>query len=71
MIDIGGNWYKGELIMNRRKKQMELNRKSQKLRVLKFDTDNMEVAEKINKVQTETYKKFLFYKGINEALSRR
>lgn len=57
--------------MNRRKKQMELNRKSQKLRVLKFDTDNMEVAEKINKVQTETYKKFLFYKGINEALARR
>lgn len=57
--------------MNRRKKQMELNRKSQKLRVLKFDTKNMEIAEKINKVQDETYKQFLFYKGINEALSRR
>lgn len=57
--------------MNRRKKQMELSRKSRKLRVLKFDTNNMEVAEKINKVQTETYKRFLFYKGINEALSRR
>lgn len=57
--------------MNRRKKQMELNRKSQKLRVLKFDTNNMEIAEKINKVQDETYKMFLFYKGINEAMSRR
>lgn len=57
--------------MNRRKKQMELNRKSQKLRVLKFDTNNMEQAEKINKEQDKTYKMFLFYKGINEAMSRR
>lgn len=57
--------------MNRHKKEMELNRKSRKLRVLKFDTNNMEVAEKINKVQDETYKKFLFYKSLNEAMSRR
>lgn len=57
--------------MNRRKKQMELNRKSQKLRVLKFDTNNMEQAEKINKEQDKIYKMFLFYKGINEAMSRR
>ena len=57
--------------MNRRKKQMELNRKSQKLRVLKFDTNNMEQAEKINKEQDKAYKMFLFYKEINEAMSRR
>lgn len=57
--------------MNRHKKEMELSRKSRKLRVLKFDTNNMEVADKINKVQDETYKKFLFYKMLNEAMSRR
>jgi hypothetical protein len=57
--------------MNRHKKEMELCRKSRKLRVLKFDTNNMEVAEKINKVQDETYKKFLFYKELNKAISRR
>lgn len=57
--------------MNRRKKQMELCRESVKLRTLKFDSKNMETAEKINKVQDEKYKKFLFYKGINEAISRR
>ena len=57
--------------MNRHKKEMELSRKSRKLRLLKFDTNNMEVAEKINKAQDETYKKFLFYKMLNEAMSRR
>ena len=57
--------------MNRHKKEMELNRKSRKLRILKFDTNIIEVANEINKVQDETYKKFLFYKGLNEALSRR
>lgn len=57
--------------MNRHKKEMELSRKSRKLRILKFDTNNMKVAEKINKEQDKIYKMFLFYKGINEALSRR
>lgn len=57
--------------MNRRKKQMELCRKSKKLRVLKFDTKDLEKGEELTKLQDDMYKKFLFYKGINEAISRR
>lgn len=57
--------------MNRHKKQMELCRQSKKLRSLKFDTDNKEQVDEINKVQDEIYKKFVFYKNINEAISRR
>lgn len=57
--------------MNRRKKQMELCRKSVKLRSIKFDIENEDAKEKVIKAQEELYKKFLFYKGINEALSRR
>ena len=57
--------------MNRRKKQMELCRKSRKLRLLKFDTNDMEKADEINKMQDEIYKRFLFYKRFNEASSRR
>ena len=57
--------------MNRRKKQMELCRKSKKLRLLKFDTKDMQKVEELNKIQDDLYKKFLFYKGINEAISRR
>lgn len=57
--------------MNRRKKQMELCRKSKKLRVLKFDTKDLEKGEELTKLQDDMYKKFLFYKGINEAMSRR
>ncbi len=57
--------------MNRRKKQMELCRKSKKLRLLKFDTKDMEKSEELNKIQDDLYKKFLFYKGLNEAISRR
>ena len=57
--------------MNRRKKQMQLCRESKKLRTLKFDTNDIKIAEEINQKQDEIYKKFLFYKGINEAMSRR
>lgn len=57
--------------MNRHKKQMELCRQSKKLRSLKFDTDNKEQVDEINKVQDEIYKKFIFYKNINSAISRR
>lgn len=57
--------------MNRRKKEMELCRNSRKLRILKFDTDKEEVIREINRLQNEAYKKYLFYKKLNEALSRR
>lgn len=57
--------------MNRRKKQMELCRKSKKLRTLKFDMKDMQKVEELNKIQDDLYKKFLFYKGLNEAISRR
>ena len=57
--------------MNRRKKQIELCRKSAYLRSLKFDIENESAKEKVIKKQDEFYKKFLFYKGFNEAFSRR
>ena len=57
--------------MNRRKKQMELCRKSKELRTLKFDTKDIEKANEITKLQNEMYKKWQFFKGINEAISRR
>ncbi len=57
--------------MNRRKKQMELCRKSKKLRVLKFDVKEEKQFNEIKNLQDDLYKKFLFYKGINEALARR
>ena len=57
--------------MNRRKKQTQLCRESKELRTLKWETKNIEKVEEINEKQNELYKKFLFYKGINEAISRR
>ena len=57
--------------MNRRIKQKVLCNTSKKLRGLKFDTNNIEKAKEIETLQNEVYKRFLFYKGINEAMSRR
>ena len=57
--------------MNRYKKQMELRNESTKLRSLKFDTNKKNQVDKINEVQNEMYKRFQFYKKLNEALSRR
>ena len=58
--------------MNRHKKQMELCRNSFKLRNLKFDTRiSSEKVEEISNMQDEIYKKFIFYKKTNEAISRR
>lgn len=61
--------------MNRRKKQIELMKQSIYLRSLKFNDsfkkrDRKKVNEIVN-IQDDLYKKFVFYKGINEALSRR
>lgn len=57
--------------MNRRKKQMELCRESKKLRTLKFDLKKTEKADELTEFQNEVYKRWKFYKGINEAMSRR
>lgn len=57
--------------MNRRKKQMELCRKSKKLRVLKFDIKEDKQFNEIVKIQDDLYKRFIFYKELNEALARR
>ena len=58
--------------MNRHKKEMELCRKSIKLRNLKFDKRiDFQKAEEINNIQDEIYRKFMFYKNINNAIGRR
>lgn len=61
--------------MNRRKKQIELMKQSVYLRSLKFnDSFKKQDEKKVNeivKLQDNLYKRFAFYKGINEALARR
>lgn len=61
--------------MNRRKKQIELMKQSIYLRSLKFNDDfkkqDINKVKEISDIQDELYKKYIFYKGLNEAMSRR
>lgn len=61
--------------MNRRKKQIELMKQSIYLRSLKFNDDfkkqDSNKVKEISDIQDELYKKYIFYKRLNEAMSRR
>lgn len=59
--------------MNRRIKQLELMKEALYLSSLKFDkkVEKSANAKDIIDIQNEKYKKFLFYKKLNEAMSRR
>lgn len=60
--------------MNRRKKQIELMKQSIYLRSIKLNDKLDKSKDKVTEItnlQDDKYKRYLFYKGLNDAMSRR